>query len=146
MTGKVKILKSELQNYLFDIEIIDNQHLKFLEIHNNIITLLSKNKENLIEKDIENVINELTDYVKVHFKTEEDLLLLANYPDIEKHIKEHIYFIDKIDEFNMALKYKNPALLDNMLVFMKKWFLSHIKQTDSKYTEVLKEYLKAHSA
>ena len=144
MRSEHKISESELQNYILNIEIIDNQHQRFLEIHKNLLKL-SEHKEKDNENDILKVLTELTDYVKVHFRTEEEMLELANYLDIEKHIKEHIYFIDKVDEFTLALKYKNPVLLESMLIFMKKWFLSHIKQTDAKYTTVLKEYLKEHS-
>ncbi len=132
---------SKHNDYYLQIDLIDRQHQKFINIYNKSLELMARNGNNITDAEKLEIINELSDYMKIHFKTEENLMMLAHYPDIEKHIKEHIHYIDKIDEFVAAYKYRNPALFENMLVFMKKWFLSHIKKTDSKYISVLREYL-----
>ncbi|MCX6302672.1 MAG: hemerythrin family protein [Bacteroidia bacterium] len=136
-------LKISAEDYLFNIMIVDEQHQRFIGIYNNIIKL-SEDKPNVTNDKICRVLNELSEYLKYHFKTEERLMMLADYPDIDKHIKEHIFFINKIDEFILANKYKNPVLLDNMLAFSRKWFLSHIMQTDAKYIDILKAYIDHH--
>lgn len=136
-------LKISAEDYLFNIMIIDEQHKRFFGIYNS-IEKLSKDKESSSDERVSQILNELSDYVKYHFSTEERLMILANYKAIDHHIKVHIHYINKIDEFILGYNYRNPVLLDNMLAFIKKWFLSHIMQTDAKYIDVLKGYLKEH--
>ena len=136
-------LKINAEDCLFNIMIIDEQHKRFFGIYHSIVKL-SEDKENISAERVNQILNELSDYLKYHFRTEERLMILANYLAVDHHIKEHIYYINKIDEFILGYNYKNPVLLDNMLAFIKKWFLSHIMQTDAKYVDVLKEYLKEH--
>ena len=134
-------LKISADEYLFNIMIIDEQHKRFIGIYNSIVRL-SEDKENCDCDKIKSILDDLYDYLRYHFRTEERLMIMAKYQDIEKHIKEHIVYINKVDEFMHALRYKNPNLLDNMLAFTKKWFLSHILQTDAKYIDTLKAFLK----
>ena len=133
--------KSGSNNYLLDVKIIDEQHQKFLNIIDCIVKFTHGN-ESADQDKINKFLNELSDYAKFHFITEEKLLMLAHYSDIGKHIKEHIFYIDKIDEFIFARKYNNPVLLENMLAFLKRWFLSHIMHTDAKYIDNIIAYLK----
>jgi hemerythrin len=51
-----------------------------------------------------------------------------------------------VEEFRMALQYNNVVLPEQMIQFMRKWFLMHIKVTDAKYAVEIKSYLKGKSA
>jgi hemerythrin len=129
------------KKYLTHIDIIDKQHKTFFEIYNDSIMLLAGIGSNVPDEEKLTILIRLRDYIKTHFQTEEELMALAEYPDFDRHIKEHIHYIDKIDEFTAAYKYRNPVLFDNMLIFLKKWFLSHIRRTDAKYISSLRKYL-----
>jgi hemerythrin len=65
----------------------------------------------------------------------------SNSPNIDLHIIQHQIFISKIEEFKIAYSYKNVLLLDQMIIFMRKWFLMHISEVDGKYVESSKKYL-----
>ena len=60
-------------------------------------------------------------YLNQHFKTEEKLMIDANYPDVDEHILQHKYFIKKINEFALESEYNNTQLLEKLLHFIKKW-------------------------
>ncbi|MFC2120816.1 bacteriohemerythrin [Bacteroidota bacterium] len=128
-------------SYSFGIPIIDFEHKKFIGIYDKVANLII-NKEQISDTEIIDVINEMINYLKVHLKTEENLIKQAGYPDFDGHIKQHKFFIEKIDEFNISFSYKNKLLINNLFVFIKKWFLLHIIQTDAKYVDCVKLYLK----
>jgi hemerythrin len=87
-------------------------------------------------------IDELEDYLKYHFSYEESLLLKVGYIDYEKHVKQHAFFIQKVEELKQELNYKNTLLFGKIILFMKKWFLSHIMESDGKFKSVTLGYLK----
>lgn len=143
MKPSTEPIKISSADYFLNIRMIDEQHKKFIDILNSLIILNSGNKEVSFE-EIRLILNELEEYLKYHFSTEEKYMTLANFEEIDVHIKEHIQYINKIDEFIQGYKYRNPVLLDEMLAFSKKWFLTHIMQTDAKYTDSLKAYFSEH--
>ncbi|MDD5186409.1 MAG: hemerythrin family protein [Paludibacter sp.] len=125
-------------SFLLNIEIIDKQHKRFFEIFDTIL-LLSKKEGN--EGELSNVINELQEYAHFHFQTEEDLIQKANAPNSDLHIIQHEFFIRKIKEFRMANNYSNPVLINQIVIFMRKWLLMHISEVDGKYVESVQQFL-----
>ncbi len=122
--------------YLLNIEIIDEQHRGFFKIIENEIKDGDNNN-----KDLSKFILFLENYLNEHFNTEERLLELSGYDDIENHKAQHIYFIDRINKMKLELDYNNPMLYKKLIDFMKKWFLSHILNTDKKYGDTVVNYL-----
>ncbi len=125
-------------SYMLNIPMIDKQHMKFFKLFDNLL-LLNKNEENYSE--LREVIDELEKYTYVHFNTEEALMRKAKSPDYEIHLIQHEIFIKKVEEFKTAFSYKNAVLLEQMVSFMRKWFLMHISEVDGKYVETVQEYM-----
>lgn len=123
-----------------DIAAIDKQHKKFFEIYDDLVVMI-KDKDTVPHNHIGDVVAELQNYLKIHFQTEERLMQFADCENTENHIKEHEFFIRKIDELALGFKYGNLMLSDELLSFMKKWFLSHILHTDVLYKEKMKAFL-----
>jgi len=124
--------------YLLNIDRIDQQHRAFFDLWHKEINQVDMQDHTQLAY----VIEKLEDYSKDHFKYEEELLRKSNYKDIEKHIDQHKFFIQKVDNLKQELSYSNPLVFEKTSVFMKKWFLSHIIQSDKKYQETATEYLK----
>lgn len=122
--------------YLLGIPEIDRQHEKIFDIYDQIVNM-SDLQEKYQDDEMKNILHELEDYLKIHFKSEEALLHKANYPNIEEHIIEHEMFIKKVDEFVLGYQANSPILLNNMLDFLKKWLVSHIMVTDYVYKDHL---------
>ena len=125
-------------SYLLDIPMIDKQHKKFFDLFDKLYSL--NNNGESFEK-LEDVIDELDKYTNIHFKTEETLMTKANVINTDEHLMQHKVFEKKILEFKTAYSYKNQVLLNEMVVFMRKWFLLHISQMDKKYVDQVKTYL-----
>ena len=124
--------------YLLNIDQIDQQHKAFFELWDKEI----KQVDMQDHIQLACVIEKLEDYLKNHFKYEEEMLRKSDYKDIENHIAQHKFFIQKVDNLKQELDYSNPLLFEKTAVFMKKWFLSHIIHSDKKYQETATEYLK----
>lgn len=124
--------------YLLGIQIIDEQHIKFFELFDR-LTELNKHEHN--REPILDIINELVDFTHYHFGAEENLMFSAQVPEREIHLAEHQLFVNKLEVFKAEYDYNNNFLLEQMLVFMRKWLLIHILETDHKYVDPVKLYL-----
>lgn len=133
----MKYIKWNDETMALGIPIIDEQHKKFLNIINQLQSIIysSSQKEKLID-----IIDELIDYAIFHFKTEEDLFEKFDYEFKEEHKKEHKKFFDKflelkkITEIELLSLRKNAIEIANEIyIFIIDWFLNHIAGTDKKY-------------
>jgi hemerythrin-like metal-binding protein len=126
-------------SYSLNIPMIDKQHINFFRMFDKLLLLNQAFKIN--NEEIKELIDELDKYTHVHFKTEEELMRKANASDYEQHLIQHGIFINKVEEFKTAYNYGNSVLLDQMVAFMRKWFLMHISEVDSKYAETVQHYM-----
>ena len=124
--------------FILNIPEIDSQHNGFFELWDKELKQIDASNEDQLVFIIEKMEN----YIKDHFTAEEDLLIKSGYIDLENHIIQHQFFIQKINEMKLELNYKNALLFEKIALFMKKWFLSHIMQFDKKYQETVLSYLK----
>lgn len=124
--------------YLLNIDKIDQQHRVFFELWDK------EMKQADLEDHLQmaTVIEKLENYLKEHFKYEIELLRKSNYEEINNHIEQHNFFIQKVNNLKQELNYNNPLLFEKTALFMKKWFLNHIIQSDRKYQDITLKYLK----
>jgi hemerythrin len=127
------------EKFLLHIPSIDKQHQRFLNILQQ-LTLQEAPKEH---EQLNVIINELDDYIKLHFRFEEALMKKAGYVDLDEHIEQHRFFEKEIQELRIEYNYMNPVLFEKMVIFIKKWFLDHILNTDKKYQQTIDDYFKA---
>ena len=117
------------KKYSVNIRKIDKQHKQFISILNDIHDLRVQTKPEKIEKIIDDLIN----YIKHHFSTEEEYLTKHKYPDFQTHKSEHDKFIGKVCEFQKNyLIYKSLPIV-NLFNFVWDWRAHHILVIDKKY-------------
>jgi len=121
-------------SYMLNIPIIDQQHEILFDIHDE-IQELKKQGGNYNNGTMKSILQKLEDFLNTHFKTEEELMEKAHFPDLLHHKQEHKLFTNKISNFVFEYQYNNPFLLDNMLLFLKKWLVSHIMASDTEYKD-----------
>lgn len=113
---------------------IDKQHQKLFDIinsaHESIVI-----KQN--RKKLERALNDLIEFVRVHFSTEENYFKKCNYEYAEGHIHEHVKYIKKTIEFKIRFD-NQEDISEELLVFLKKWWLNHVKIYDQKYADNFK--------
>jgi len=120
-----------------NVDEIDNQHKKLLDIINELHEAILKRKP---RKILLKILGEMTDYSVYHFKTEEKYFDKFNYPDKKSHVKEHEDFINHIIEFTNGYKEQRILLSMDMINFLKDWLYNHIMEEDHKYSEFLNEH------
>jgi hemerythrin-like metal-binding protein len=114
-------------NNMLNIPIIDEQHRVIVATINSLYYFNQKGRGDEI---FTSTLKILEEYTRLHFKTEEDLLLETGYPDFDRHIelhrnlagRTHTYKADNID-------------IIGTLSFLKIWWLNHINVEDRKYAE-----------
>ncbi|MFH2028079.1 MAG: bacteriohemerythrin [Nanoarchaeota archaeon] len=116
------------------IKEIDDQHKYLIETINN----ANKDLESLNKKAIKKLLNDLLDYVRLHFSTEERYFEKHDYPGIKKHMEEHALLIEKVIHY--ADKFEQGRnIVPELIVFLRDWLEDHLKTEDHEYALFFKE-------
>src|SRR5512136_1095756 len=81
------------------VKVIDEHHRHLVSLLNNAYDAIQLNEKAKIEL----ILNELVDYAKYHFSTEEYLMQKYNFPSLVMHEKEHNHFCQQVDELRSKL-------------------------------------------
>ena len=116
------------QQFLTHVDIIDEQHRFMTNMFNRLVDDLRSRAP--ISKT-EDTIRQLFDYCYYHFRSEEKIMEAVGYPDIERHKKQHCFFIDRL--MNLSSKAQpDEQSMGESAQFLGKWFQGHILTTDRK--------------
>jgi hemerythrin-like metal-binding protein len=115
-------------------EVIDAQHKKLVAMINR---LISSSRVTTGSETISEILAEMTDYVQVHFETEEKLMARVNYPRIEEHKAQHRAFQMKTAALIRSASLKAEPVPVVLLNYLRNWLTQHILKTDME----LKAYL-----
>lgn len=127
--------------YKLDIKVIDDQHMHFFEIVNNIYDKLAG--DNTDKEELKKVIRELMDYAFYHLDTEEQYFNQFAYADIANHMKAHTLFRKETQEYYDRVKSANEDLNQLALEvtdFAKNWLMKHILVSDKSYAPLFKQH------
>ena len=123
--------------FLCGIKLIDDQHKGLVVLINDMFQHVSGDHAQE-HKYFSNVVHELIKYVKIHFATEEKIMLATKFSGYAQHKREHNKFIitvmEKIEDYNLS----NHSNLASVTKFLKDWVLSHIAIMDKQYFEYLR--------
>jgi len=120
------------------VRIIDDQHKGLVELVNDMFNHATGNA--VQEHDYFNiVIQEAVKYVKVHFATEEKIMIATKFAGYAEHKKAHDSFVlavvDNINDYKAGKR----LTLSAFTKFLKDWILSHIAMMDKQYFEYFKK-------
>ncbi len=122
------------KKYSVSIPSIDIQHKKLVDLinklHNGMMTGTAKSL-------IKEIIIELVDYTKTHFKYEEELLIKCGYDEFGQHKRIHESFIDRIVDFQGQYLKGEILLSIDIINFLRDWLMNHIAGSDKKYSETM---------
>lgn len=123
-----------IDEYNINVEEIDLQHKRLLELVNN----LHASVEACIDKDaLKEMLIELVEFTREHFETEEKLMREHGYPQFKKHHKEHKVLLKHMNELvRMVSKGKSPTFYSDYDVSTD-WALVHIAEQDKQMGEFL---------
>ena len=124
------------ENFSVGIRKIDEQHKEIIRIINK---LIESNEKRVDSELISETLMKMTQYALKHFKTEENLMSEYNYPEYEKHKEEHILFRKKTVSFSLDTMSHKKEIPDEVLSYLREWWINHILVTDAKYKSFFNE-------
>ena len=125
-------------SYSLGVKLIDDQHKKILDFAYNLVNCSAKDEEEE-RACFKRVIEQLVDYIKIHFTTEEGIMLVTKFPGYDEHKKTHENFILTLVKSIKDYENGNRLVFTNFSNFTRKWVLSHIAVMDLKYIEYCKK-------
>lgn len=115
---------------------IDRQHKKLFSIIHELATAVARGEG---MNEMSKLLSGLTVYTQTHFRLEEQYFEEFGYPERVSHQSEHFAFMQKLRELGNAFGRGEPGVDTAALVFLADWLRNHIKGTDQKYVEFLKD-------
>ena len=120
--------------YNVNVEEIDLQHRRLLELVNNLHASVEARKE---KDDLKAMLVELVEFTAEHFATEERLMQEHDYPEYKRHRKEHKTLLKHMNELvHMVSRGKSPTFYSDYDVSTD-WALLHIAEQDKQMGEFL---------
>ncbi len=113
---------------------IDADHRKLVELVNELGEAMAKGQgKDLCGK----VLSDLVSYTRTHFRMEEHLMSVHEYPLALRHKAEHDRLIEEVHSFNERLDSGAAMLSISLLNFLKNWLSEHIKRSDKAFVASL---------
>ena len=123
---------------------IDDQHMELIEIINDLYDCMDNkdSKNESLKEAFRDVLSKTVDYVAFHFSYEEKIMKAIKYNKIIQHSSYHREFTNTI--YNYVQSYKDGSLdaIDDLVKYLKEWFLNHILVTDKQFVSEVRETLK----
>ncbi len=110
--------------HLVGVQEIDDQHRQLVQMVNGINKSIVKKIE---ASQIESAFQELLDYTRLHFATEQRLMLKHGYTDSTTHQHEHQLLLHKLGDLATQTDQGNDLLI---LQTIKDWLMIHIEHAD----------------
>jgi hemerythrin len=122
------------ESYSVGVKALDEQHKKLFVLVSQMHEAMIAGKGRTL---VGQVLNELLDYVRLHFSAEEKLLAKYNYPGLDEQKLEHEAFIKKVDDMKHKMDAGSLTLSIEVSQFLNSWITEHIMGMDRKYGEFL---------
>lgn len=105
---------------------IDAQHRNIVEMINR---LVDNPEVSMRSSDTINALTNLMNFMREHFRDEEELMRKNGYPHLEEHVKEHRHFAEKLTQLFVV---ENDELLRKTIPFLRGWLVGHLATQDMK--------------
>jgi hemerythrin len=129
-----------MKKWLWDLsfrigfEKIDSQHKQLFSIANE---LLSDDNADNTQAKVKKTLQELKEYIEIHFRDEEHIMNKYNYPLLEKHRNIHNNIISDIKK-TIKISHDVLELKNNLDTLLSAWIRDHILVEDLRFSEWLK--------
>lgn len=120
------------ESYSIGVDLIDAQHKHLFNLGNSVLDLMKNDSSLDKSEQIIQLIDDLLQYTKFHFLSEESYMLKIDFPLYESHKKEHDAFIQKITDINLATISSNQYKhIQDLVTFLLNWIVIHIFEKDT---------------
>lgn len=117
--------------YSIGVDIIDIQHKHLFEIIESAFKLLKNDFSDDKYNGIVTIIQDLQQYAKYHFITEEEYMIKIQYNGYFNQKVEHDEFIRRIEIIDFKQMQRDPQkYIEGILSFVLNWLIDHILLKD----------------
>jgi hemerythrin len=130
--------------YSVGISEIDEQHKELINIINKAIVLIINKTIDIVQfgtnpQEILELLDEMTEFAKEHFATEEAYMIRFHFLEYQLHKEEHFNFSNKTISYRNQVMGGDTKIACEILEYLKRWLVEHIQVTDRKYIDCFKE-------
>ncbi len=119
---------------LFDLKIpdMDQEHLHLISLMN---LLFEKNQSSNSKNELLKVINDLLDFVVLHFKNEEAFMEKIRFPGLPNHHTIHQRLLSQLKQHKQDFE-EDPSgkINERFFDFLALWLTAHIQHFDKEYS------------
>ncbi|MFZ5947030.1 MAG: bacteriohemerythrin [Stygiobacter sp.] len=123
----LKFTKKEKVNF----KLIDNQHKDFINLVNKLFDASNQNNYN----EVNSLMKELVGFLKLHFSTEEKLMIETKYEGYYSHKLEHDRYLRTFIKLQNDFLNKNILPTIDFFEGIKNWFTNHLEMNDKKMSD-----------
>lgn len=128
--NKMSLIKWE-DRYSVKISKFDQQHQQLVNMINQLYEAMKVGKGQV---ELGKILDELVDYTRRHFSSEEALMLKHAYPQYTEHKESHDRLTQQVMDYKNQYKEGKIGLSVQMMNFLKEWLVNHILDEDKAYT------------
>ena len=114
---------------------LDSEH----DLMIGLIRALDKAVANSPRPQVEALLQQLAEFARVHFATEEIMMRLYAYPEFGRHQLEHAKLLDQIDEVRAEFASGNVQPTRSLATAMQHWFAEHVRTLDAALAHHVRE-------
>lgn len=107
--------------------------------HQRLFYLLNTVYENVMDSPevncIHPIVEELSDYTKYHFSTEEQHMREKGFRELDDHIAKHREFAHTIEVLRSRSHDNELDVARDLIIVLGEWLLGHVLKDDMKYSE-----------
>jgi hemerythrin len=112
------------------LEELDEQHRMLAGILNELYVAVHARCEREACLDL---IDRLVENTRIHFKVEESLMRLLDYPDLAAHKEQHATLIRQVTIVQDKLRNGGAPVSFELLHLLKVWLVAHIGERDKSF-------------
>lgn len=119
-------------NYTCSVGVLamDDQHGILMDAMND---LRLANDRGAGRQQIAGLLNQLIDFARMHFSSEETLMEQSGFPGLSGHRSEHERLISRLLTSARGLEHGDGVAMYVLLGFLRDWFPEHIERFDHEY-------------
>lgn len=141
LIGKIRHIEETPEENFFEftaryytgIEFVDEEHRRLFDIIGRAFRV-SRDVSTVDQYDnIMSILDELYDYTRTHFAHEEAYMEQIDDPNLEKQLRAHTAFLERIEDRDVGENQENQQeYLTGLLDFLFGWLSNHIEKMDRK--------------
>lgn len=114
--------------YSTGIDEIDGHHKKLIELLNKSYSMILEESS---QEEQQLLLAELIQYAHYHFEAEEELMRRHQYSKIDRHLREHFSFNNKVLSFDNEARDGRKYLPVDVFDYVSDWLIDHILTMDA---------------